>query len=546
MAIDPLTLEFEDDDIPGPIQVPGSAPAPTFYDVEPGQGVGAAPPPTNDNAAPAADPTQAGILQALDVTQQQESTTTGETSKNETSGKVRTPDVVAAQTAQDAAQADKVAAADERAKAERAAAARDVAKLELEAAVAKQEAADAKRVQAERQRLAQEGQKYVNSQVAEFQAQAAKQNDKYLGDATTGQKVAWGIGLLLGAFGAIKTGRNTAAEMLSDTVDKWDLDRRTKLETARKAVADARTWADKRVRDFLDDEIKLAPLKKAGYLETVASQVEAELTARKGQLNAEGEAKAQEFVAKARAEAADIKAKAATDFAPTSTTGGTTSVSNRQGTVVQTPNAGGRGGAMAQKRLDEMRAAVSGRQDVLNRLNEVKQFVQENKLGPTGFIADPMKRQLLVQKLNGVRLELATAKGRGASFTDSEQAMIDGIAGSVSPNDIFNNVPRIEAAAEQWRDESERSLARWGFDRKGASRAMDVDPGTLDLPGTAQPPPSQRAPVPGPKAPASEAVKNLIKEAKGKPAAKGSSTKERVIGGKTYRMGPDGKYRQVN
>jgi len=252
MPFNPVTLTWEEDEIPGPVRPPGSIPPPTFNygGGSAASGAPPPPPPVVSTAAPAAmpEPGQPGILQALDVTQQQDSTTTGETTKDETSGKVKTADVSAALAEQDAAGVDLQAAAELRAKAERAAAARDLAKLETEAAVAKLEAEDAKRVQLDRIRIKESTQKTVDSITASYQAQAAKQNDKFLDDATTGQKVLWGVGLLLGAFGAIKTGRNSAAEMLSDTVDKWDVDRRTKLETSRKAIQDTRAWADKSVR----------------------------------------------------------------------------------------------------------------------------------------------------------------------------------------------------------------------------------------------------------------------------------------------------------
>jgi hypothetical protein len=496
MPFNPVTLTWEEDEIPVAVRPPGSIPPPTFYV---GQGSAASgapppPPPVVSASAPAAmpEPGQPGILQALDVTQQQDSTTTGGTTKDETSGKVKTTDVRAALAEQNAAGVDLQAAADLRARAERAAADRDLAKLETEAAVAKLERQDAKEVELERIRIKENTQKTVDGVTSEYQAQAARQNDKFLDDATTGQKVLWGIGLLLGAFGAIKTGRNSAAEMLSDTVDKWDVDRRAKLETARKAVHDTRTWADKSVRDYLDDQIKMAPLKKAGFLLHLADKVDAELEARRGHIAADGEAKAMEFSAKARADAAKLRADSEKDFAPTSTTGGSTNVSTRTGTVVQKPGGGtshprtvldrltGKpiGLAPSDKEGAESRAALAQLAPIQEALDNMRGLVAEtdwkDRVPVLGQWTDVQKR--LKAQLDPILPMVSQITGSGTPQAGEAKRLLDvlTVGPSQSAEVTQQNIASLKRTLDSAYDARVKSLvpgAKTGTDAKPATNA---------------------------------------------------------------------------
>jgi hypothetical protein len=526
MSFDPVTMTWtEDEAAPGPVRVPGSMPPPTFNYGQGGASHGAPPPPPGAPSGPppaippslSPEPGQPGILQALDVTQQQDSTTVGETAKNEVSGKVVTPDAIAARKEQDAASADLKAAAEARAKAERAAAERDAAKLNTEAAVAQLEAQDAQNVQRERVRLREEGDKYAAARVAEYQSLAAKQDDKFLQDATVGRKVAWGVGLLLGAFGAIKTGRNTAAEMLSDTIDKWDVDRRTKLETSRKAVADAKTWADKRVRDYLDDEIKSAPLKKAGFLLQVATQVEAELAARKGQITAEAEAKAKEAVAKARADAAKLQADYAATYAPTSTAGGTTSATVREGTMVQTgtgdAKARGRqlfrldgkpaGQALSDPEAEKIRAGQSATKSLNDVLDRFHGNISKEGTWTSSFLepSATKTREGLVSQAAGFLTQMFQTGVLNQGEYERYKSMME--------SRFFQS----ETGAKAVLDEI-RSGVNAAYDRRLESQGIDLS----------RPPPSPGGRTGAtPEAPPGQRVKALIEESRGKAAPKGKA-----------------------
>jgi hypothetical protein len=342
MPIDPVTLEWTDDPSatpPPPVAVPGGAPPPTFN-----LGSGAAPPPPGPppplpgaTAAPPAPPlSQPGLL--ADVTVSQSTTGSSRTKNDSRTGKAITRELAAATKEQSDAAASSLAAARAKADAERADAEHKVASLDLATAEKDIESQRARDFLEGRQRREGEAAKFVTAKDAQYSKLASENEAKFLSDASTGAKWAWGIGLLLGAFGAIKTGRNSAAEMLSDSVDKWDAGRRARLEAARKEAQDARSWKDKSISDYIDGELKMAPVYKAAAWARLGDKVQAELNAREGQISAEAKGKALAFVAEARAKSAELLLNTAKDLAPTVTSGD--SSTTREGEMVQTPGGG--------------------------------------------------------------------------------------------------------------------------------------------------------------------------------------------------------------